>query len=132
LRIADRYPVLRTLSDVSAVETTLDELEQENVIQAFWVLKKSAGDIRDAEPTHPQPWRKTMKIAATIALLLLTATPEAFAAGEWTERASKNSVEVTVEKLIAAVEGAGAKVFATVDHAAGTKVSDRIWHRRSW
>jgi len=62
-----------------------------------------------------------MKIAATLALLLLTATSQAFAASGWIERESKNSVEVTVDKLVASIEEAGAKVFATVDHAAGAK-----------
>ena len=75
-------------------------------------------DVSDLESNN---WRKTMKIAATLALLLLTATSQAFAASGWIERESKNSVEVTVDKLVASIEEAGAKVFATVDHAAGAK-----------
>ena len=62
-----------------------------------------------------------MKIAAIVTLWLLTFGSQAFAAGGWIERDSKNSVDVTVDKLVAAVEGVGAKVFATVDHAAGAK-----------
>ncbi len=36
-------------------------------------------------------------------------------------KSSRSSVFETVEKLVAAIEQAGAKVFATVDHAAGAK-----------
>lgn len=36
-------------------------------------------------------------------------------------KSSRSSVFETVEKLTAAIEQAGAKVFATVDHAAGAK-----------
>ena len=62
-----------------------------------------------------------MKIATTFAIWLLTCGSQAFAAGDWIKRESKNSVDVTVAKFVAAVEGAGSKVFATVDHAAGAK-----------
>lgn len=42
-------------------------------------------------------------------------------AAELVKKKSAHSVEETVKKLSAAVEGAGAKVFAKIDHAAGAK-----------
>jgi uncharacterized protein (DUF302 family) len=42
-------------------------------------------------------------------------------ADELVAKSSPYSVAVTVDRLVAAVEGAGAKVFARVDHAAGAK-----------
>jgi uncharacterized protein (DUF302 family) len=43
------------------------------------------------------------------------------AADTWVTKQSKSDVPTTVEKLVTAIEAAGAKVFATVDHAAGAK-----------
>lgn len=40
-------------------------------------------------------------------------------ADNWITKTSAHSVEETVAKLTAAIENAGAKVFAVVDHAAG-------------
>lgn len=42
-------------------------------------------------------------------------------AAELIKKASPHQVDVTMDRLVAAVEGAGAKVFARVDHAAGAK-----------
>ena len=57
-------------------------------------------------------------IFALAALFLTTGTAMA---DDWIVKTSPHSVEQTVEKLTMAVEGAGAKVFAVVDHAAGAK-----------
>ena len=57
-----------------------------------------------------------------IAAVLTLSTTQAFAADLIT-KPSAHSVSVTIDRLIAVVEGAGAKVFARIDHAAGaTKV----------
>ncbi|MEP3274822.1 MAG: DUF302 domain-containing protein [Stappiaceae bacterium] len=45
-------------------------------------------------------------------------------AAELMQKKSAHSVPATVDKLQAAVEKAGAKVFARVDHAAGAKTVD--------
>lgn len=45
-------------------------------------------------------------------------------ADDWITKTSPHSVEKTVAQLTAAVEGAGAKVFAVVDHAAGAAKVD--------
>jgi len=42
-------------------------------------------------------------------------------ADDWITKTSPHSVEKTVAQLTAAVEGAGAKVFAVVDHAKGAE-----------
>ena len=42
-------------------------------------------------------------------------------ADDWITKTSPHSVEKTVSQLTAAVEGAGAKVFAVVNHAGGAK-----------
>lgn len=42
----------------------------------------------------------------------------------WVVKTSTVSVEQTADKLVSAVENAGAKVFARVDHAAGAKSID--------
>jgi uncharacterized protein (DUF302 family) len=56
-------------------------------------------------------------VAATLALAMATSAQ----AGNLVTKSSPHSVADTVDKLVAAVEGAGAKVFARVDHAAGAK-----------
>ncbi|WDR06265.1 DUF302 domain-containing protein [Devosia rhodophyticola] len=58
-------------------------------------------------------------LITSITVLLMLASP-AFAQ-EWIVKSSPSTVDETVEKLVAAVEGAGATVFAKVDHAAGAK-----------
>lgn len=45
-------------------------------------------------------------------------------AEEWVIKDSASDVAETADKLVAAVEAAGAKVFARVDHAAGAKTID--------
>lgn len=62
-----------------------------------------------------------MKIGTTAFALVLAFGSPAFAVSDWIVRESQHPVQATVDKLIAAIEGAGAKVFATVDHAAGAK-----------
>ncbi len=54
--------------------------------------------------------------------ILATATAAAMAspaAAELIDKVSPHSVAVTMDRLVSAVEGAGATVFARVDHAAG-------------
>lgn len=57
-------------------------------------------------------------IIAALALCLVAATGRA---ADLVETESPHSVEQTVANFTAAVEKAGAKVFATVDHAAGAR-----------
>ncbi|WP_296417114.1 DUF302 domain-containing protein [Pseudooctadecabacter sp.] len=59
-------------------------------------------------------------IGAT-ALMIATAVP---AAAEVVSKIAPASVAETMDKLVAAVEGAGATVFARVDHAAGAQSVD--------
>jgi uncharacterized protein (DUF302 family) len=58
----------------------------------------------------------------TAATISLAATLPAQA--ETVEKTSPHSVEVTMDRLEAAVTGAGATVFARIDHAAGAKKID--------
>lgn len=55
---------------------------------------------------------------AVVAVAFVLATGPAFATDLIT-KPSPHSVTETVDRLAAAVEGAGAKVFARIDHAAG-------------
>ena len=57
------------------------------------------------------------------AATLLFSTLQAHADGLVT-KPSPHSVDVTIERLVTAVEGAGAKVFARIDHAAGASSVD--------
>ena len=57
-----------------------------------------------------------MMKAALAAAALTLATG---ASAEMISKTSPHSVDVTMDRLVAAVEGAGATVFARVDHAAG-------------
>ena len=57
---------------------------------------------------------KPVKIIATLAIAALPAC-----ASDLITKSSPHSVGDTADNLVAAVEGAGAKVFARVDHAAG-------------
>lgn len=56
-------------------------------------------------------------MAAVATALVLTAGPAL--AADLVTKPSPHSVTVTVDRLVAAVEGAGARVFARIDHAAG-------------
>ena len=47
-------------------------------------------------------------------------------AADLIHKISPHSVSVTIDRLAAAVEGAGAKVFARVDHAAGRVEGSRL------
>ncbi len=49
----------------------------------------------------------------------------AHAADDWMIQASPHSVSVTADKLVAAVENAGATLFARIDHQAGAKKIDQ-------
>ena len=55
--------------------------------------------------------------AVTATIFLLSAS-QSYAA-ELITKPSPHTVGITIDRLVAAVEGAGAKVFARVDHAAG-------------
>ncbi len=58
-----------------------------------------------------------------LATLALTLSATQALAADLITKPSAHSVSVTIDRLVAAVEGAGAKVFARVDHEAGaTKV----------
>ena len=62
--------------------------------------------------------RKTLTAAA---LLLATGLP---AAAELVHKVSPHPVNVTIDRLVAAAEGAGATIFARIDHAAGASKVD--------
>jgi uncharacterized protein (DUF302 family) len=51
--------------------------------------------------------------------MIAASVTHAFAADGWITRESPASVSETADRLVAAAEGAGATVFARVDHAAG-------------
>lgn len=53
------------------------------------------------------------------AALLAAVTTSAFAAGGWITKTSSHDVATTADNLVAAVEGAGATLFARVDHQKG-------------
>lgn len=59
---------------------------------------------------------KTLGIA-----LLLTMVTTTLQAADLVRKTSPHSVPVTVDRLASAVEGAGAKVFARINHAAGAE-----------
>ena len=61
--------------------------------------------------------------AGVIAMTMATATLAN--AGELIVKQSAHSVDVTLDRLTAAIEGAGAKVFARVDHAKGAASVDQ-------
>lgn len=64
-----------------------------------------------------------MKISIAIAFVLLWFGSVA-AAGELITKSSPHSVSETVDRLEAAIQGAGATVFARIDHAAGAQSVD--------
>lgn len=55
---------------------------------------------------------------ALASLISVAATATAWAA-DMVEKTSPHSVSITMDRLVSAVEGAGATVFARVDHGAG-------------
>ena len=59
-----------------------------------------------------------------IATILSAAMTLPAFASDLIDKVSPHSVPVTIDRLAAAVEGAGAKVFARVDHAAGAASVD--------
>lgn len=59
--------------------------------------------------------RHRLILATTLAVAAMTQT----AAAEMIDKVSPHTVAVTIDRLQAAVEGAGATVFARVDHAKG-------------
>lgn len=63
-------------------------------------------------------------IRKTLAAAALATTIALPAAADKIEKVSPHSVEITIDRLAAAVEGAGATVFARVDHAAGAAKID--------
>jgi len=67
---------------------------------------------------------RKLKFAAAAATLLMATSVSARAEDGWIVKTSAASVEETADKLVSAVENAGAKVFARVDHAAGAKSID--------
>lgn len=60
----------------------------------------------------------------SFAILLAFAMAVPAQAADLIKLKSPHSVSVTMDKLAAAVEGAGAKVFARIDHAAGASSVD--------
>jgi uncharacterized protein (DUF302 family) len=59
--------------------------------------------------------------AATVLVSFAVALALPAKAEDWMVKESASSVSETADKLVAAVENAGAKVFARVDHAAGAQ-----------
>ncbi|MFK7745461.1 MAG: DUF302 domain-containing protein [Roseobacter sp.] len=60
----------------------------------------------------------------TLACALTLASATAGFAADLIKKQSAHSVSVTIDRLVAAVEGAGARVFARVDHGAGAASVD--------
>ncbi|MFZ5964960.1 DUF302 domain-containing protein [Thalassococcus sp. BH17M4-6] len=63
-------------------------------------------------------------LALVGALALAPILPQGAAAQDIMTDASQKSVDATVDQLVSAIEGAGATVFAVVDHGAGAKEVD--------
>ncbi len=63
-------------------------------------------------------------LRSTLLAAVLTATALPAWTAEMIHKVSPHSVTVTMDRLTAAVEGAGATVFARVDHAAGAAKVD--------
>lgn len=68
---------------------------------------------------RPMPFRSVILATCVSALMTLPAY-----AADLITKVSPHSVPVTIDRLAAAVEGAGATVFARVDHAAGAAKVD--------
>lgn len=64
---------------------------------------------------------KKLFLAAAVAAVSLAGVAKA---ENMITKSSPHTVAVTIDRLAAAVEGAGAKVFARVDHAAGAATVD--------
>ncbi|MEO1745705.1 MAG: DUF302 domain-containing protein [Pseudomonadota bacterium] len=64
------------------------------------------------------------RLFLAFAFAVFTVIAPAAAADNWIIKDSASDVSGTADKLVAAVEGAGAKVFARVDHAAGAASID--------
>ncbi|WGF87403.1 DUF302 domain-containing protein [Marinivivus vitaminiproducens] len=62
-----------------------------------------------------------MKTFTTTLVLLASLSTASVAAEDWITRESASSVDATADRLVEAVEGAGATLFARVDHAAGAQ-----------
>jgi uncharacterized protein (DUF302 family) len=65
-----------------------------------------------------------LKFAVTTAALTFMSGVSAQAEDNWIMKTSSVSVEATADRLVEAIENAGARVFARVDHAAGAKSID--------
>lgn len=65
-----------------------------------------------------------MTKTAVVGIGISPATLGAAMADNWIIKDSASDVATTADKLVTAVEGAGAKVFARVDHAAGAASID--------
>ncbi len=79
-----------------------------------------SGETRFHEEGDLRTMERAMLRGFGLALLLTMATTTVYAA-DLVRKTSPHSVQVTVDRLAAAVEGAGATVFARVDHAAGAQ-----------
>lgn len=60
-----------------------------------------------------------MRLPTFLSILLLVFLASPSTAAELIKKQSAHSVSETIDRLASAVEGAGAKVFARIDHAAG-------------
>ncbi len=63
----------------------------------------------------------TKSLLGSLAALVLFVLPVSAKAEDWVTKTSPKSVAETVSALTTAIEGAGAKVFATVDHQANAR-----------
>lgn len=63
------------------------------------------------------------RLSISAAILALTIN-HGLASDTWITKDSKSTVPVTVDRLVSAIETAGGKVFATVDHAANAKKAE--------
>lgn len=69
-------------------------------------------------------FHSNLKFAAVAAALTIMSGVSAQAEDNWIMKTSSVSVEMTADRLVEAVENAGARVFARVYHAAGAKSID--------
>ena len=63
---------------------------------------------------------KKIIIAAAVGAISMLGNV-AYAADDWIIKDSPHTVSMTADKLVSAVEGAGATLFARIDHQAGAK-----------
>jgi uncharacterized protein (DUF302 family) len=78
-------------------------------------------DSADNTQRRNAMFRFPARLIAATALAAVLAVP---AAAQMIDKVSPHSVSVTIDRLAAAVEGAGATVFARVDHAGGAAKVD--------